>query len=329
MCLGGLISFDLNPMSIFSYPLDLALKAGFINPRYSVDDIIFKVRAMCDSNERIPVHLLPVPVISGPTIGTTLTEEFVEWARQLRRWMVGAAESFHYFVTHWSGRPLAAGLSWLVKFVLYYGVLLGAGAVAALVTAVLSFQSEYASPAKSWNVIGSSKHSMMERADALAALMPLITLGVQYLTMLTAFVFDYKIVRRLDLGAEERVGFITNMAQWLLSPLSMTLYAVLALAALVEFTVRGKEMAGHKMAAKEGFSTTTTPKELQRKETRSALSAPNDASLVDSLLESGSSPIKALDRSCVENALSAALPEHFGMGGFAVPAYEVAKAGTV
>jgi hypothetical protein len=34
MMLGGLISFDLNPMSIFSYPVELGLTTGFINPRY-------------------------------------------------------------------------------------------------------------------------------------------------------------------------------------------------------------------------------------------------------------------------------------------------------
>ncbi len=47
MMLGGLISFNLNPMSIFSYPLELGLKAGFINPRYGVDDIIAKVTNNC------------------------------------------------------------------------------------------------------------------------------------------------------------------------------------------------------------------------------------------------------------------------------------------
>jgi hypothetical protein len=65
MMLGGLISFDLNPMSIFSYPLELGLKVGFINPRYGVDDIIAKVRWMCETNESVPVLLLPVPCISG------------------------------------------------------------------------------------------------------------------------------------------------------------------------------------------------------------------------------------------------------------------------
>ena len=65
MMLGGLISFNLNPMSIFSYPIELGLSAGFINPRYGVDDIIAKVRWMCSTNSAVPVLLLPVPVISG------------------------------------------------------------------------------------------------------------------------------------------------------------------------------------------------------------------------------------------------------------------------
>lgn len=80
MMLGGLISFNLNPMSLFSYPLELGLLAGFINPRYGVDDIIAKVRWMCATNESVPVILLPVPCISGPTIGTTFMEE-VSWCR--------------------------------------------------------------------------------------------------------------------------------------------------------------------------------------------------------------------------------------------------------
>lgn len=101
MMLGGLISFNLNPMSIFSYPMELGKQAGFINPRYGVDDIIAKVRWMCATNEMVPVTLLPVPVISGPTIGVNLWQEGTEWGRQIRRWIVGSSESFHYFIIHW------------------------------------------------------------------------------------------------------------------------------------------------------------------------------------------------------------------------------------
>lgn len=109
MMLGGLISFNLNPMSIFSYPMELGKKAGFINPRYGVDDIIAKVRWMCATDEMVPVTLLPVPVISGPTIGITLWQEGTEWGRQIRRWIVGSSESFHYFIIHWRGKPMLAG----------------------------------------------------------------------------------------------------------------------------------------------------------------------------------------------------------------------------
>eukprot|EP00760_Papus_ankaliazontas_P017723 PhM_4_TR17374/c1_g1_i4/m.73160 len=75
MMLGGLISFNVNPMSIFSYPVELGYAAGFINPRYGVDDIIAKVRWMCATDSKVPVKLLPVIVISGPTVGTSFNEE--------------------------------------------------------------------------------------------------------------------------------------------------------------------------------------------------------------------------------------------------------------
>ena len=39
-------------------------------------------------------------------------------------WCAGSSESFHYFVTHWKGKPLLSGLSWIASFSMYYGVLL-------------------------------------------------------------------------------------------------------------------------------------------------------------------------------------------------------------
>eukprot|EP00662_Eupelagonemidae_sp_cell21_P003287 gene3287-57730_t len=61
MMLGGLISFNLNPMSVFSYPLELG------------------VRWMCATDSAVPVRLLP---------------EWYEWGRQIRRW-IGKALARH------------------------------------------------------------------------------------------------------------------------------------------------------------------------------------------------------------------------------------------
>ena len=65
--------------------------------------------------------MVPVPVLSGPTSGRVIEEEVEEWARQARRWTIGAAEVFHYFVVKSPGIPFFTALSWGITFILYYG----------------------------------------------------------------------------------------------------------------------------------------------------------------------------------------------------------------
>lgn len=238
MMLGGLVPFGLNPMSVFSYPLELGLRAGFINPRYGVDDIIAKVRWMCATNEAVPVELLPVPSISGPTIGTSLAHEYDEWARQIRRWIVGSSESFHFFLVHWRGRPLAAGVSWFCLFFCYYAVLLCCAGVNSVLAAAPYPWVAYPSVA-----VGGLRVSL--RSAGLAYLL------LQYLVFAVAFYLDAQ-ARRL-MTVRERVGWLRNVAHWLLAPPTLLWYSCIALASIVAFTWKGKRMARHDMAAKDGL----------------------------------------------------------------------------
>mmetsp|Transcript_51715 Transcript_51715/g.123896 ORF Transcript_51715/g.123896 Transcript_51715/m.123896 type:complete len:655 (-) Transcript_51715:57-2021(-) len=235
MMLGGLISFNLNPMSVFSYPLELGLEAGFINPRYSVDDIIFLVRVMCSARSGIPVKLLRVPVISGPTIGTTWWEEVDEWARQIRRWIIGSSESFHYFLTHYRGRPFFAGLKWFTMFFVYYAVLLccaglfTAAAAVPLAGAVL--------PRPEFQYAG------------------IAALALQYCVFAVAFIIDRCAIRHMTV--KEDVSCLRNFIHWLVAPVVLLVYSVIAFYAVVKFAFRGKKDAGHVMAAKAGFQAVT------------------------------------------------------------------------
>ncbi|CAF1255357.1 unnamed protein product [Rotaria sordida] len=92
LMLGALIPFNINTMSIFSYSLSLAKKGNFIHPRYQMDDIICLIRWMGVTQQRLRISMIPVPVVSGPTSGETIEIEIMEWARQARRWTIGAAE---------------------------------------------------------------------------------------------------------------------------------------------------------------------------------------------------------------------------------------------
>ncbi|CAF1054396.1 unnamed protein product [Rotaria sordida] len=111
LMLGALIPFNINTMSIFSYSFSLAKKGDFIHPRYQMDDIICLIRWMGETQQRLRISMIPVPVISGPTSGETVEYEIIEWARQARRWTIGAAEVFHYFIIKSIHMPKMAAFS--------------------------------------------------------------------------------------------------------------------------------------------------------------------------------------------------------------------------
>ena len=62
----------------------------------------------------------------------------MEWARQGRRWTIGAAEVFHYFVIKAGRMPFWPAFSWGLSFLCYYGILLCSDGLFTL-TAQLSF----------------------------------------------------------------------------------------------------------------------------------------------------------------------------------------------
>ena len=239
MMLGGLISFNLNPMSIFSYPLELGLKSGFINPRYGVDDIIAKVRWMVHTNSMVPVKMLGCAVISGPTVGVTMWEEAHEWGRQIRRWIVGSSESFHYFVIHWRGSPFFAGIAWFAMFFTYYGVLLCASGIFCVLASIPYPWVHY--PTLPMGRLGDVS---IIYAGALATALQLVAFAI-------AFGLDAVGARMLCV--EERVNPIRNVLHWISSPLVLLVYSLIAFVSIVRFVFEGKAMARHDMAGKNGL----------------------------------------------------------------------------
>jgi hypothetical protein len=244
MMLGGLISFNLNPMSIFSYPLELGLTVGFINPRYGVDDIIAKVRWMCYTNERVPIELLPIPSISGPTIGKDIFQEYDEWSRQIRRWIIGSSESFHYFVIHFKGKPFFQGIFWFFMFFSYYAVLLCcAGIYSILATLPYPWLTSHDI---SLSIPGSS-HSF-----SVLTYLGILFLGFQYCIFATAFFIDFY-GKRLMTIEENSLTWYKNVFHWLTAPIVLLLYSLISFCSILSFVWKGKKMARHDMAAKDGL----------------------------------------------------------------------------
>mmetsp|Transcript_28851 Transcript_28851/g.31492 ORF Transcript_28851/g.31492 Transcript_28851/m.31492 type:complete len:638 (+) Transcript_28851:51-1964(+) len=244
MMLGGLISFNLNPMSVFSYPLELGLQVGFINPRYGVDDIIAKVRWMCLTNEQVPIELLPIPSISGPTIGQTIVQEYDEWARQIRRWIIGSSESFHYFVIHFQGKPFFYGLQWFLGFFTYYAVLLCcAGIYSLLATLPYPWVMNY-------DITLTSSSSSL--SFSVMTYLGLVYFLFQYVIFGIAFYIDYK-AKQLLTVKENHLYWWKNLLHWLSAPIVLLIYSLIAFCSIVSFIWKGKKMARHDMAAKAGL----------------------------------------------------------------------------
>jgi hypothetical protein len=162
-----------------------------------------------------------------------------EWAKQIRRWIVGASESFHYLLIHWRFSPLLSGLRWSFLFFVYYAVLLCCAGVFQICAAVplpwlvydnvtlpgdLSFNLQYAG---------------------------VVSVGLQYVVFGIAFAIDAAAVRYM--GIRERIHPCRNLLHWLSAPAVLLAYSLIAFQAIVVFVFVGKKMAGHDMAAKEGM----------------------------------------------------------------------------
>eukprot|EP00122_Pirum_gemmata_P012747 Pgem_evm1s11862 len=61
-----------------------------------MDDLTYFISATGACGKRIPLIMIPMPVVCGPTSGKNLREEFKEWYFQGIRWTIGAAETLHY-----------------------------------------------------------------------------------------------------------------------------------------------------------------------------------------------------------------------------------------
>uniref|UniRef100_A0A0K0D7K9 Glyco_trans_2-like domain-containing protein n=1 Tax=Angiostrongylus cantonensis TaxID=6313 RepID=A0A0K0D7K9_ANGCA len=113
-----------------------------------MDDIIALIRWSLAVRKKCVIRVIPVATLSGPTSGRNCIDEWYEWARQIRRWTIGAAEAwfypllsffivFHYFVIKFFRLPLTVSLSFAAKFIFYYGFLLCIASVYSIVAPLL------------------------------------------------------------------------------------------------------------------------------------------------------------------------------------------------
>ena len=229
LMLGALIPFNINTMSIFSFSLSLAKKGNFIHPGYQMDDIICLIRWMGVTQQRLRISMIPVPVLSGPTSGETIEKEIMEWARQARRWTIGAAEVFHYFIVKSKRMPRTAAYSWGIVFIIYYGILLCTGGLFGLTT-ILS-------------MIFLIKNVPLFIRNIMYGL-----LGLQMLTFSIAFIIDLFIPKLLNV--DECIFVLRNLFHFITTPFVLLAYSFVEFYALHEVVIFGKKVCKHGASAK-------------------------------------------------------------------------------
>ncbi|CAF3431929.1 unnamed protein product [Rotaria sp. Silwood1] len=224
LMLGALIPFSINTMSIFSFSLSLAKAGNFVHPAYQMDDIICLIRWMGATGRRLSIKMVLTPVISGPTCGRTIEYEFMEWTRQARRWTIGAAEVFHYFMIKSRRIPFLTSLSWSITFLIYYGVLLCSSGLYGL-TYFVAIQF------------------LLNEIPNYIIYITYILLSIQMLSFSVAFIIDIFISRLMNI--KQCIFFLRNIFHFLMTPFVLIGYSLVEFYALHEVMIRGKKVCKH------------------------------------------------------------------------------------
>ena len=224
LMLGALIPFSINTMSIFSFSLSLAKAGNFIHPAYRMDDIICLIRWMGVTGRRLSIHMVSAPVLSGPTCGRTIEYEFMEWARQARRWTIGAAEVFHYFMVKSRRIPFLTSVSWSITFLIYYGILLCSSGLYGVTYIIATL-------------------FLIDETPVFITYIMYALMIIQMCSFLVAFIIDIFIPRLLNV--DECIFILRNFLRFLLTPFVLIAYSLVELYALHEVMIRGKKVFKH------------------------------------------------------------------------------------
>ena len=238
LMMGALIPFNINTMSVFSFSGKLCKAGNFIHPNYQMDDIIALIRWMGVAGKRLNIVMVPVPTLSGPTSGRVVEEEITEWARQARRWTIGAGEVFHYFMIKSKRIPFFTALSWGLTFIIYYGILL---CCSHLYGVTLSISYAFFLP-KDAVIFGSN--------TPISYLIIHVSLFLLYFNSLSMFILDRLCPKLLVPQPEEHISIVRNICHFVISPLVIMGYSLIEFWSIHELAIRGKKVCSHKPSKK-------------------------------------------------------------------------------
>ncbi|PIO76163.1 hypothetical protein TELCIR_01769 [Teladorsagia circumcincta] len=255
--MGYLIPWNINTMSIFSLTLQLLENGEYTHPGYQMDDIIALIRWSLSVRRKCVIRAIPVATLSGPTSGKNYVDEWYEWARQIRRWTIGAAEVFHYFVIKFFQLPVMVSFSFAAKFVFYYGFLLCIASVYTIVAPLVTPAMLSAVNHGVWGLVIPSQ-------DVFTWIM-LGFLGLQYFWFFCVFLVSYLCQPVFPGGTKDKTGIFRNIFHLIMTWPTITMYCIVELVAFLEVTVRGKSVCSHNASKKDNLvaPATTVPDRME------------------------------------------------------------------
>ncbi|CAD8133593.1 unnamed protein product [Paramecium octaurelia] len=142
LMMGALIPFNINIMSVYTASLQLYIEGDFCHPTYQMEDIICYIRWKTLSKRCLKIEPIYCPTISGPTSGSNMWQEFVEWVRQNKRWSVGSAEVFHYFIIKAPRIQFCSAFLWACNYLNYYASFICVQSLLLITTTIRLFVME-------------------------------------------------------------------------------------------------------------------------------------------------------------------------------------------
>jgi hypothetical protein len=237
MC-GALVPFNLNVMSIYSASFKLWVDGGFTHPFYQMEDIICYIRWMIVSKQILKIKPIYSPTLSGPTSGENWKKELTELIRQGKRWAIGSAEVFHYFMCklrRMRSMSLLYGFIWALNYLNYYVVIL---CVQSLMIFTVTIRL-----------------AVMEQGFTVINIIFLSFPVVYYVFNFWMIMINNLAVKSFlkDLGVEENFGFFRQLAHWLLCFPTQIFYSFIVLFGFLEVLILGKDVCSHKASKKDNL----------------------------------------------------------------------------
>ena len=230
--IGFNIPLQAHSMSVSSYSLKLCCDNNFFDPTYQMDDMHFFVKSMITRRGKVWLKPIYLPVICGPTSGNSLPEELWEWARQARRWSIGAFEIFHYVISERAKLGYMSTLRLGATIVVLYG----------LFQTIMFASTLVASPV--W-------HYTQWRADNDHIVWYVVGI-IPWLFIVWCFVMDAIFMRNIK-TTDEKVGQARNLMHLLSTPLVLLGYNSVSFAALHILAWKGKSVCTHDISGKTGL----------------------------------------------------------------------------